>query len=93
MYIVVLAKFTSCRHCRIGGVKFSYSSMLWIKRNFLWMMYCCGWYTKKKKYQERVLAVRITREGFDTIILSKVLTGREDSIYMSSTIVSQVLCA
>ena len=75
MYIVVLAKFTGCRHCRFGGVKFSYSRMSWIKTNFLWMMYRCGWCTKKD--QERVLAVRITREGFNTI-LSKALTGRDE---------------
>ena len=40
--------------------------MSWIKTNFLWMMYRCGWASKKN--QERVLAVRITREGFETIL-------------------------
>jgi len=49
--------------------------MSWIKTNFMWMMYRCGWCTKKN--QERVLAVRITREGFDTI-LSKAMTGRQE---------------
>lgn len=49
--------------------------MSWIKTNFLWMMYRCGWCTKKN--QERVLAVRITREGFDTI-LSKALAGKAE---------------
>ena len=39
------------------------------------MMYRCGWCTKKN--QERVLAVRITREGFDTI-LSKAMTGKTE---------------
>ena len=46
--------------------------MSWIKPNFLWMMYRSGWASKKD--QERVLAVRITRDGFDRI-LSLALTG------------------
>ena len=50
---------------RFGG-PWSFSRMSWIKPNFLWMMYRCGWATKPK--QERVLAVRITRVGFDTIL-------------------------
>lgn len=35
--------------------------MTWIKPSFLWMMYRCGWGTKKD--QETVLAVEIGREG------------------------------
>ena len=61
--------------CRFGGAKFSYSRMSWIKTNFLWMMYRCGWATKPG--QERVLAVRITREGFNHI-LSTALTGQDE---------------
>ncbi|GAA3900406.1 DUF4291 domain-containing protein [Streptomyces gulbargensis] len=37
--------------------------MTWIKPSFLWMMYRSGWGTKEG--QETVLAVEITREGFD----------------------------
>ncbi|MBQ0864159.1 DUF4291 domain-containing protein [Streptomyces sp. RK75] len=37
--------------------------MTWIKPSFLWMMYRCGWATKQD--QETVLAVEITREGFE----------------------------
>ena len=37
--------------------------MTWIKPSFLWMMYRCGWATKPG--QERVLAIRITRAGFE----------------------------
>lgn len=37
--------------------------MTWIKPSFLWMMYRCGWGTKED--QETVLAVEITREGFE----------------------------
>ena len=64
-----------CVVYRFGGLQFSYSRMSWIKTNFLWMMYRCGWATKPS--QERVLAVRITREGFDHI-LSKALTGQDE---------------
>ncbi|GLY52680.1 hypothetical protein Lesp01_63360 [Lentzea sp. NBRC 102530] len=42
---------------------FRMTRMTWIKPSFLWMMYRCGYATKEG--QERVLAVRITREGFD----------------------------
>jgi hypothetical protein len=41
---------------------FKRERMTWIKPSFLWMMYRCGWAAKPG--QERVLAVRITREGF-----------------------------
>ncbi|WP_327431254.1 DUF4291 domain-containing protein [Streptomyces sp. NBC_01236] len=37
--------------------------MTWIKPSFLWMMYRCGWGTKPG--QETVLAVEISREGFE----------------------------
>ncbi|MGM1059833.1 DUF4291 domain-containing protein [Saccharothrix sp. Mg75] len=37
--------------------------MTWVKPSFLWMMYRSGWATKPD--QERVLAIRITRSGFD----------------------------
>ena len=44
--------------------------MTWIKPSFLWMMYRCGW--AQKPDQERVLAVRITREGFDHAVRNAV---------------------
>ncbi|WOX12165.1 DUF4291 domain-containing protein [Streptomyces sp. N50] len=37
--------------------------MTWIKPSFLWMMYRCGWGTKAG--QETILAVEITRDGFE----------------------------
>ncbi|WP_328299807.1 DUF4291 domain-containing protein [Streptomyces sp. NBC_00435] len=42
---------------------FKRARMTWIKPSFLWMMYRCGWGTKAG--QERVLAIDITREGFE----------------------------
>ncbi|MCB9628399.1 MAG: DUF4291 domain-containing protein [Sandaracinaceae bacterium] len=52
-------------HQRFGG-PWSFSRMSWIKPNFLWMMYRCGWATKVD--QERVLAVRVARVGFDAVL-------------------------
>ncbi|MFF1542971.1 DUF4291 domain-containing protein [Streptomyces sp. NPDC058291] len=37
--------------------------MTWIKPSFLWMMYRCGWGLKEG--QETVLAVEISRDGFE----------------------------
>lgn len=37
--------------------------MTWIEPSFLWMMYRCGW--GEKPQQETVLALDITREGFE----------------------------
>ena len=45
------------------GAGFRRERMTWIKPSFRWMMYRCGWATKPG--QERVLAVRISREGFE----------------------------
>jgi hypothetical protein len=45
---------------------FKRERMTWIKPSFLWMMYRCGWAAKPG--QERVLAVSITREGFEWVL-------------------------
>jgi hypothetical protein len=42
---------------------FTRDRMTWIKPSFLWMMYRCGW--AEKPGQERVLAVEMTRTGFE----------------------------
>ncbi|QES52420.1 DUF4291 domain-containing protein [Streptomyces venezuelae] len=49
--------------------------MTWIKPSFLWMMYRCGWATKTD--QETVLAVEITREGFDHALAGACLSHYE----------------
>lgn len=50
---------------RLGrfGPAFSRGRMTWIKPSFRWMMYRCGFATKPG--QEHVLAVRISRTGFE----------------------------
>ncbi len=47
--------------------------MTWIKPSFLWMMYRCGWGTKVG--QETVLAVDITREGFEWALRNACLSS------------------
>ncbi|MDP0498788.1 MAG: DUF4291 domain-containing protein [Verrucomicrobiota bacterium JB022] len=42
---------------------FKMTRMTWIKPSFLWMMYRCGW--AEKEGQTRVLAVDISRRGFE----------------------------
>nr|WP_281273026.1 DUF4291 domain-containing protein [Streptomyces reniochalinae] len=46
--------------------------MTWIKPSFLWMMYRCGWAAKED--QETVLAVEITREGFEWALRNACLS-------------------
>ncbi|MGW0564335.1 DUF4291 domain-containing protein [Streptomyces sp. NPDC003016] len=46
--------------------------MTWIKPSFLWMMYRCGWGAKQD--QETVLAVEITRDGFDWALRNACLS-------------------
>lgn len=46
--------------------------MTWIKPSFLWMMYRCGWAAKEG--QETVLAVEITREGFEWALRNACLS-------------------
>ncbi|KAK3594587.1 hypothetical protein CHS0354_000379 [Potamilus streckersoni] len=51
---------------KFGGSYYNFSRMSWIKTNFLWMMYRSGWATKSG--QDKILAIRITLEGFDEIL-------------------------
>ncbi len=46
--------------------------MTWGKPSFLWMMYRCGWGTKEN--QEAVLAVEITRAGFEWALRNACLS-------------------
>ena len=53
--------------------------MTWIKPSFLWMMYRCGWASKPG--QERVLAVRITRAGFEWALLHAAIAHFDAGIH------------
>ncbi|MFD8996200.1 DUF4291 domain-containing protein [Streptomyces abikoensis] len=53
--------------------------MTWIKPSFLWMMYRCGWGTKEG--QETVLAVEISREGFEWALENACLSHYERGLH------------
>ena len=52
---------------------FKVDRMTWIKPSFLWMMYRSGWATKPG--QERVLAIRVKRSGFDWALRNSCLSA------------------
>ncbi|MBF6169582.1 DUF4291 domain-containing protein [Streptomyces gardneri] len=53
--------------------------MTWVKPSFLWMMYRCGWASKPG--QERVLAVTITRAGFEWALAHSCLSHYEPKLH------------
>jgi hypothetical protein len=63
------------------GPSLKVDRMTWIKPSFLWMMYRAGWGTKKD--QERVLAIDISREGFDEILSKAILSNFNSGVYPS----------
>lgn len=58
---------------------FKRTRMTWIKPSFLWMMYRCGW--AEKPGQERVLAVEITRRGFEWALRHSCLSHHDGRMY------------
>lgn len=63
------------------GGEFKLTRMSWIKPNFLWMMYRCGWASKQG--QEIVLAIRILRSAFDLILAQAVHSSYKSDLYDS----------
>jgi len=61
------------------GDGFSLSRMSWIKPNFLWMMYRCGWAAKEN--QDTVLAVSLRRTAFDLILSEAVASAYAPGLY------------
>lgn len=64
-YKSAIARYAVARQ-QLGGSDFSYNRMSWIKPNFLWMMYRCGW--AEKENQERVLALWIAKKDMERIL-------------------------
>jgi hypothetical protein len=56
---------------------FKRERMTWIKPSFTWMMYRSGWATKPG--QERVLAITITRAGFEWALEHSSLSHTRDN--------------
>lgn len=63
----------------LGGADYSYSRMSWIKPNFLWMMYRCGW--AEKEDQESVLALWIDKSDFENILNQAVFSSFNPQYY------------
>ncbi|ABW27077.1 DUF4291 domain-containing protein [Acaryochloris marina] len=70
----------AAQHGYFGG-EFKLSRMTWIKPNFLWMMYRSGWGAKPG--QEVVLAIRLQRSAFDSILAQAVHSSFQSGLYDS----------
>lgn len=60
---------------------FRLNRMSWIKPSFNWMMYRSGF--ARKEGQTRVLAIDLSREGFDWMIQNAVLSHFDPSLFGS----------
>ena len=58
---------------------FKMERMTWIKPSFLWMMYRAGWGLKEAG-QKRILAIDITKEGFEWALAHGCLSHPDESI-------------
>jgi hypothetical protein len=63
------------------GGEFKYSRMSWIKPNFLWMMYRSQW--GQGEGQEVVVAVRLKRPFFDTLLAQAVPSSFDPAAFGS----------
>ncbi len=70
-YSAVIGHY-AIQHGHFGG-DFKYSRMSWIKPNFLWMMYRSDW--GRAKGQEVVLAIRLRRRFFDSLLKQAVASS------------------
>jgi hypothetical protein len=61
---------------------FSFTRMTWIKPSLLWLMHRSN--GARKSGQERILAVRITRAGWERALSRAVLTAPEPAIHGSA---------
>jgi uncharacterized protein DUF4291 len=62
---------------------FKRERMTWIKPSFLWMAYRCGWGAKPG--QERVLAIDITRDGFEWALGNSALSHFDADVHADET--------
>lgn len=63
------------------GGDFKYSRMSWIKPNFLWMMYRSQW--GEAEGQEVVLAIRLQRRFFDSLLAQAVPSSYDARAFAS----------
>lgn len=72
---------SAVEHQAFRSPPFKMGRMTWIKPSFLWMMYRSGWATKPD--QEHVLAIQITREGFDWALQNACLSHFDPEVHTS----------
>lgn len=58
---------------------FKMERMTWIKPSYLWMMYRSGW--AQKEGQERILKIKIKREGFDWALSNACLSHFDNNTH------------
>ena len=78
-YKASIANF-AVKNQQLGGSEYSYNRMSWIKPNFLWMMFRCGW--AEKENQERVLAIWMAKNDFDGLLQNAVLSSFDSRYYV-----------
>lgn len=61
---------------------FSFTRMTWIKPSLLWLMHRSNW--ARKPGQERILAVRLTRAGWEQALSQAVLTAPVPAVHRSA---------
>jgi len=66
---------------RLGtfGQGFNLDRMTWLKPSFGWMLYRSGYATKHN--QERILKIKLTHEGFETILSQGIHTSFEPGLF------------
>jgi hypothetical protein len=69
----------AARHGKLGGDRFSFEQMSWIKTNFMMMMDRSGWGSQRA--QEAVLAIWLRREAFDAILAEAVSSAYTEGVY------------
>ncbi|RYZ38641.1 MAG: DUF4291 family protein, partial [Sphingobacteriales bacterium] len=67
---------------KFGGPDYEFDRVTWLKPSFLWMMNYSGWAGNKN--QENVLAIKVDRKGFDSILHTAVLTEYYKSLHPDS---------
>lgn len=67
---------TALTHGTFVSPPFKMERMTWIKPSFLWMMYRSGW-GQKDSGQNRILAIDITREGFEWALAHSCSSHRD----------------
>lgn len=70
---------TALRRGTFASPPFKMERMTWIKPSFLWMMYRAGWGLKDEA-QKRILAIDITREGFEWALAHGCLSHADGSM-------------